>query len=1461
MAWGAPFALLLALGAVPLILFLHSLRPRGQKVRTTALFIWERVFRERPLATRLGWLLRKNLLLILQLAAALALIAALADPSLLHFGAPAGDTVVVMDLTASMKAKSEGGTRFDAARRALLALIDDLRAEQRLMVIGAGPETRLIVPFTADKNRLREAAGSLAPTDASGNVRDAILSAHAFLKKDSRDRVVIVSDGAFVGAEEFSRESDQMRFIRIPGGRENMGIVSLSLRRRTDGSARYEVLAQVRNFGAQTARAPLTLALGDTILTREDITIEPGGRRVLVHPYNGNPSGTLTAQLAIEDDLPTDNRAALTVSAVAPLRLLYVGPGNAALGNLLRVFPRVELTAVTSWQPEAVRAADFDVVIFDRVAAPEVTEGNVILINTAPPNLPLKLEGEVRTPRISGSLTKHPITAGLRLGDLHVQEASRVAAGGDSLVLARSAESPLLVAFERARLRALYIGFDLMASDLPFRVAFPVLFHNAFEWFRPSRREFPADGVRAGAPLPIFVAGNDRELEITTPSGRRERLEATTNPVLFGDTLEAGIHTWKSASGGGRFAVNLFDEEESDIGARMSALTEAAPVAGRDTIIAQTGFSLWPWLLGLVLLVLAVELVLAWRTKLPLAPLLLRTGALAVLALACVNPKILQGVRALDVIVSVDASRSTGQEGQEKARTLLEAATTLTEGDTRTGLLLFARAPEWESLPRRDPPADFSARLDRESTDIETALQAGLAQVGDARQGRLLLISDGNENRGSSARLIPLLRSQRTQVWTLPVSLARARNEVFVSDLLAPRQVDSAESFSVSARIESLGAARARVKLLRDGALAAEREMQLEGGVNEVGFRESLTEQGSHGYELLVESEDDTLAENNVLQAVVEVKGPPRVLLLSSERESQRFLNRVLRAQGFAVTQSRAEAAALGLATLSSYDLVVLDNVPAFHLTHAKMEAIESYVRDLGGGLLVVGGSQSYGAGGYFRTPLERILPVDMRPPARLDLPHVALLFVIDKSGSMGIGAEGGTKLELAKAAIMAAADIMNPNDQVGILAFDAGWDWTLPFRPIGNGDWVNDRLAALRSDGGTDMYNAMVEARRVMIEKEAAIKHVIVLSDGLTDKADFQSLTQDFAGANVTVSTVSVGGDSDAKLLAEIARLGKGRSYVTLDPRTVPQIFTTETLLISRDLLVEKTFAPRVESQTGPLRGIARGSLPPLRGYVLTYPKQRAELLMKAGDDPLLVSWRHGLGRVAAFTSDLSGRWGREWVSWQGLPQLAGQLARDTMRQLIQSRVRADLHGEGDAVRLVADFVSEDGRFVNHLRLRANITAPDRSTRHAPLTQSAPGRYEGTFTPAGRGIHLVTLFAEGDAGPMPRETQSADDEVAQAPRSVMTIPYVAPYPNEYRELKPNLALLGRLAEETGGEMLDPENFAAGLKRLYTPSREALPGRETWWALALAALLLFLADLVMRSWPRRADGPKTSAST
>jgi len=1440
MLWGLPAALLLLAGAVPLILFLHSLKPRGLKIATTTMFIWQRVLRERPLGTRLGWLLRKNLLLILQLLAALALIVALADPSLRHIGQRSGDMVVVLDLSASMKAKGKSGSRIDGLRREFNSLINSLSSEQRMLVIGAGAEPRLMAPFTADKRRLRELARTLSATDGAGKIKEAILFAHGFLKRGSADHVTVISDGAFAGAEEFAAAAPHLRFVNVTGGGENVGnvgIVGFEVRRQPERGAPAEILVHVRNYTAKAVRVPMALFLGDRQILRVEIDIGADDRRVLIYPFDGPLAGRLMAQVVFTDDFATDNRAYLAVADTPPLRVLYVGPGNPYLNNLFRFFANIELTTLPRWDDGAAQLqSKFDVVICDRVALPALTQGNFIFIDTLPVKSPLVRQAAMANPRLLVPLAKHPLTEGLNLADLQVREAAPLRENAAGVALARITQGPLLYAFETAKLRLVYLGFDLLQSDLPLRVAFPVLFHNIFEWFQPQRLEFPGQSARAGAPFKIGAGQTDAAVEITRPSGKKEML-ASGGSLVFADTLEAGFYSFKDRQREGQFAVNLLDEAESQI---VSRLNPSASTAKTDTAAwVERGWSLWPMLLGAVVLLLGAEILLAYRQGLSMYPLLMRAGALAALAVALANPRWFQPTAALDVIFGVDLSRSVGQEGQEKARAVLEFAAGLKTAATRTGLMTFGGAPEWEFPPREViPPVEFSTRQDRDQSDIQAALQGAAAQIGEGRQGRILLFSDGNENRGETARVLPLLRSQGVQVWTLPVGLSRGRNEIYLADLTLPRQVDSAESFEIRGAIESLREAPARLRLLRDGVLSAERELRLGAGSNNVTFRDALSERGNHRYELLVESADDTLAENNLLQGVVEVKGPPRVLLLSAQKDSQRALARVLQVQGYAVVEAAPEAHSVSLAELAAFDLLVLDNVPAFQLTHAKMESIEKYVRDFGGGLLVVGGSQSYGAGGYYRTPLERILPVDMRPPAKLEMPHVALLFVIDKSGSMGSGGEGSTKLDLAKAAAMAAADIMNPTDQVGILAFDANWDWALPFRQVGKGEWITEKLANLQSDGGTDLYKAMVEAHRGIAGKTASIKHVIALSDGLTDKADFQALVAKMARDGITVSTVSIGSDADIKLMAEIAKEGKGRGYVALDPQTIPQIFTTETLLISRDLLIEKPAAATIVAASGALKGIPPNNLPALRGYVLTYPKPRAELLMRVDKDPLLVSWRYGLGRVMAFTSDLSGRWGKDWVGWSAFPQWASQIGRDTMRKILDGKVRVDFHSDGDAIKVVGDLVAQDGKFLNHLKLKATIAAPNQTSREQSLQQSAPGRYEGNFTPAQRGIHFITLYAEGKAG--------------AAPLPVATVPYIAPYPKEYRELKPNLALLSRLAEETGGEMLDAEKFHDGLKRLYTPTLgKSSKGRETWWPLASAGLLLFLADLALRIWPWR----------
>lgn len=1445
MGWGTPYSFLLLLAVFPLIFFLHSLRPRGLKVRTTSLFLWERILKERPMGKRLGRLLKRNLLLILQLLIALILVAALADPSLLHYGAPAGDAVVVLDLSASMKAKGRSGIRFDAARKEFLSLIDGMPRDQKMMVIGAGPIPRVLLPFTTDKKKLRELGHKIGPTDAPAQVKEAILFAHSFLKRGSRDRVVVLSDGAFDGAEGFPWDSPHLRLAGVDGGKENVGIMGFEFRRLAHHRDRYEIMVRIKNFMPRPVHGPLTVTVNERIWIKEDLAIPPQGSRTLIAPYQGPLQGRATAQLAIEDDFPTDNQAFLVLSESPPMRFLYVGRGNPFLEQLFRALPYVQVTRADRWMPEdfAPGLDQYDMIILDGVPSPSITEGNFILINSVAKGLPLEVKGKIPFPRLLPGVTKHPVTEGLRLEDLYIKEALHLVPTGEGKTLVRSTEGPIIFALEKGRLRALVLGFDLLASDLPFRVAFPVLFVNAFDWFHPKRVEFPTVKVQAGRSYELHVPATEDQVEVRAPSGKKETLQAVSNPLPFADTFDAGFYSFRTKTRSGEFAVNLFSENESEISPRIPAISGGATPRGlTKEEKVETGFSLWPFVLILGLVLLAVECLLAYRSGGSFYPLVFRLLTLSGIVFAIVDPRIFRATEGMDVILGADFSRSVGQEGKDAAVRILEEARRLRSPQTRTGLLFFGREPAWEFFPRADfPLADFFPEVGREETDIQAALQGALAQVGEGRQGRILLISDGNENRGETSRVVALLRSHGVPVWVLPVGSSQGTNEIYVSDLMLPRQVDSAESFEIRGAIESLRGASARVKLLRNGVLQRERTVALRGGTNWVSFRESLRDRGSHTYELLVESREDALPENNLLQGVVDVKGAPRVLYLHSQKESQRFFSRALTVQGYSVVNASPEDSSLSLPEIAAFDLLVLDNVPAYRLTQSKMEAIESYVKDLGGGLVVLGGSQSYGAGGYYRTPLERILPVEMRPPSRLDLPHVALLFVVDKSGSMGGGSEGATKLDLAKSAAVAAADLLNPSDQVAILAFDAEWEWVLPFRQVGKGEWISERLSSLQSDGGTDLYKALVEAYRVFSTKPAAIRHILVLSDGLTDKGDFRSLTQRMMREGISVSTVAVGRDADLALMGEIAKTAKGRAYVTADPRTIPQIFTTETLLVSRDLLVEKLIYPRVTGAVGPLKGFSQKRLPSIRGYVLTRPKSRAELLMKAEEDPLLVSWRYGLGSVVAFTSDLSGRWGREWVKWEGFPQWASQVARSAMKRSSEHKVHIEFQAEGNELKAVTDLLSKEGGFINDLELKGILTAPDQATLLRPFYQIAPGRYEASFSVARRGVHFLTIYVEG--------------EKSEGPFALATAPFIAPYPREYRELKPNTTLLSRLGEETGGEVLDPDKIDEGLKRLFTPDpAKATSAQETWWPLSGLSLFLFLADLALRRLPGRFTG-------
>jgi Ca-activated chloride channel family protein len=811
-----------------------------------------------------------------------------------------------------------------------------------------------------------------------------------------------------------------------------------------------------------------------------------------------------------------------------------------------------------------------------------------------------------------------------------------------------------------------------------------------------------------------------------------------------------------------------------------------------------------------------------------------RIIALVFLVLALAGPVVARSVTGLTVGFLLDESQSVSDSSRAEAVSMIEdVRSRLSPGD-RGILVRFAGSAAAEDLVEGVAvKAESSDDLDRGSTDIARAIQLALADMPEEGTRRIVLFSDGNQTRGNAGEAAAIARSFGVEVFDVALPTPPSENEVSVEEILAPERVRAGEPHQVTVLVKSRTRTAARVSLFRDGAPVASTEGFLQPGENPIAVQAIMTTAGLHSYEALVDSPNDRFIENNHFKRFIEVSGDTSVLYVSRKGRASRAFLSALAVQGIPVTARDASGLPGSIEGFVPYDGVILDNVPSYTISYEKMQILEQYVRDVGGGLLMIGGDSSFGAGGYYNTPIEKALPVDMDVKSQLQRPRLSLLILTDKSGSMaGQVTTGEMKLDVVKSAAYAAIDLLNPFDRVGLLAFDADWEWAVPMVEARDKETITEELSTLAPGGGTDLYPALVQALDAISAEPSAVKHIIVISDGLTQPADFERLVTEMAREKITVSTIAVGEDADRDLLADIAEWGKGRAYETNDPMLVPKIFVTETMLVSRSLLVDKSFLPQLVSRGEILKGIPFAGMPPLSGFVLTFLKNGAEEGLRGlYDSPLLASWRYGLGKAAAFTSDLGGGWSRDWVEWEAYPRFVAQLVRWIQRpvsfEVLHPRVSLDA-GRG---RITVDAYDELGVFVNGLDLIAVVLGPGDGREELVLSQKAPGLYDGTFRAETTGDYALTIAAVNRRELAPR-----------------TIGVSIPYLEEYRDAGVNAGLLASMAEATGGSILPlgGEGASAYGDILGREAKRSLEASPLWPYLVLAALLAFFLDIVTR---------------
>jgi Ca-activated chloride channel family protein len=585
MSFSSPLWLLL-LGLLPVIVILHSIAVRWRHTPVSSLVFWNEVLREKRTSVRIKKLL-KNLGLILEVLAVTLLAIALAGPRFAGRGyAAAGDTVLVLDSTASMKTREGARTRSELARVRAMDVLGGLRRGARMALITAGRSPRLAVPFTANRDVLRRAIQNASATDEPGDLRDSMLFALTLRDARRGDQVILVTDGAFESLGDLDTSVPWLRILSVGTARDNVGITGLSFRRTLAGEETYEMFLALHNFGRASVSVPLTVTAEHAVVVSRTVSLAAGELRTLSVPWKGSTTGRVEARIQAEDDFPVDDHAYAVFAPARIVRVLIVGPGSFFLQKALGSLPGV--TVRTAAQPEALadetrRLAD-DVVVFDGVEPPPLEEGNYVCFAAVPPNLPIHVTGQIPRPAVTGWSRSNPLLESVSLSGLTIGSALRLEPGPGFTPLAVSRELPLMLSWDQPGLKVLLVGFDPAQSDFPLRTGFPLLLANALSWFFPSWLTVQADQVQAGNPR-MLSTPRASALTVVRPDGVRQSVAYTGPSVEFFDTTQVGYYRVETDGRASEFAVSLSSEAESDVNPRFAQQAggtagAAAPTAG-----------------------------------------------------------------------------------------------------------------------------------------------------------------------------------------------------------------------------------------------------------------------------------------------------------------------------------------------------------------------------------------------------------------------------------------------------------------------------------------------------------------------------------------------------------------------------------------------------------------------------------------------------------------------------------------------------------------------------------------------------------------------------------------------------------------------------------------------------------------------------------------------------------------
>src|SRR5499427_4387270 len=1446
MSLSAPAWLLLAAFGI-LVLILHVQRRRTFEIPSIQL--WRLIDSGTRPAHRVR-LPSPNVLLLLQLLIVALTALALARPV---FGTRFAHEIVVLDISGDMRGTDIAPTRFDTAVGHLAAMAKGPIRETgaRLSVVLAGSRPQILAARLADPAGLR--LEGLRAGDGAADWAAAIRLLSSLLKDGEPTRLTLITNRA-----ESARFSAAFPSVivetQIVGGTAGGTTLRAGLRAVDAPAGKWRAEGSVA-FASPSLPSPASgggKGGGSATVTA---LVQPDGSdgflewgRVDVAPPTGAVAasgGPTAAMFALDLDLRVPSAVTLRLSEdagrhdnaihyiVRPkprvLKILQLGAVSEPLIRALKSAAEIELFAADTLPPDV---SAFDLVVANGVEIARRPATNILWLGTGRVSSETAGQMHVITQPIlwqsdhplSQSISWNAVTVGTAYGFPHLQDAETVIeADGTPLIQARTTLSG----------RELRVGFDLGSSNWPDQPSFPIFVSNLLHWIAPDLGQTiePACAVGTSCVLDPRLLGA-KAVRITA---RPDLADTTGTPAVPAAVLPA-VPRLAGFLPRGYDAQFIPDRAgiyrlERDGLTRLVAVnaggSEAVPPpdgAVPVTAPSADGPPLRWWLLMALLACLLVEAWLAGRgserflrwTALardnPLSTrrrllLAARLGALLLVASAIAGVPLPMLDRSYNIAIIAGPNLAVGGEAGLFNRIAAAADRDRARGgDARLGVVAIGAnshiTADLGSASDRDratePPATPAA------ADLENALAVAAAMLPADEPGRIVVAFDGNETRGNAARILPAIVRSGVSVDVLPQTRLAA-GEVLVEKVVAPERVYAGDTFPLQAVIYSHGPCQATARVLKDGDVIAERPLNLAGGRSRIETVVPAATAGRARYEVAVSANGDTFAQNNRNGIVIDVAPAPQVLLVAAQPAWAEIFANALAVQDIKTRIVEPKRAPFYIKDWLAYSAIVLMNVPAIDLATLQQELIEKAVAEHGRGLLLLGGENSFGPGGYYETPLERVSPLSSRVPR--DAPRVALAFVLDRSGSMQRNEGGATRLDIAKQATISAIRLLHPESLIAIVVFDSEAKVLLPLRP------AKDSAA-------------VVQALHQLQGIDAMAKHIVVMSDGLTQPGDFPGILKAISDQAISVSTVAIGDGADPVRLEEIARIGKGAFHVTQDFKALPSILSQEALLLSGKPVEERSVTPLWVGRNAEFFAGLPEKLPPLGGYVLTTRKPAADLHLLVPDEkqepvPLLASWRYGNGRVAALTTQGAGAWTAEWQAMAEYPLLWSQIVRHILSGPGEG-LFPRIARHGDEIEIDVDALNPEGLPREGLKITASLAGDGTASEAAAplaLSEVSPGRYRGRFTLDRPGEFTLLV---------------ATDQTS------IKVPLFVAYPALYEFTRADSGRLAALAAATGGRVLASED------QIFTGVQSRWVARAVWQVWVLAAFALFLADLIVR---------------